>query len=79
LRKWIKQQTTLQKFISEFPPELQLMLASANSDLDKTKSLVKQPVNWDKFLRLADYHRVYPLVYKTLSLLDNLLMPEYVP
>lgn len=28
--------------------------------------------------RLADNHRVYPLVYKTLSLLDNLLIPEYV-
>jgi hypothetical protein len=68
----------LNKLIREFPPELQLMLTSADSDLDKTKYLLQQPINWDKFLHLAAHHRVYPLVYKTLSLFNNLLMPEYV-
>ncbi len=68
----------LNKLISEFPPELRLMLAGANSDLDKTKYLLQQPINWDKFLRLAAYHRVYPLVYRTLSRLDNLPVPEHV-
>jgi hypothetical protein len=68
----------LNKIASEFPQELRLMLASANCDLDKTKYFLKLPINWDKFLRLADYHRVYPLVYSTLSRLNNLLVPENV-
>ncbi len=68
----------LNKLINEFPPELRLMLAGANSDLHKTKYLLQQPINWDKFLRLATYHRVYPSVYRTLSRLDKLIVPEHV-
>lgn len=68
----------LNKPISALPPELRFMLASANSDLEKTKYLLQQPINWDKFLRLAHHHRLYPLVYRTLSRLDNLLVPEHV-
>jgi hypothetical protein len=68
----------LNKLISKFPPELRLVLAGANSDLDKIRYLLQQPVNWDTFLRLAESHRVYPLVYRTLSRLDKLLVPEHV-
>ena len=68
----------LNRLISKFPPELRLMLASADSDLKKTEYLLQQSINWDKFLQLADHHRVYPLVYSTLSRLDNLAVPGYV-
>jgi hypothetical protein len=68
----------LNKLFNKFPPELRLILASANSDLDKTKYLLQQPINWDKFLRLAEHHRVYPSVYRTLNQLDNLFVPEHV-
>lgn len=68
----------LNKLISKFPPELRLVLAGASSDMDKTKHLLQQPINWDKFLRLADHHRVYPSVYNTFSHLDNLPVPEHV-
>jgi hypothetical protein len=68
----------LNKLISGFPPELQLMLSSVNSDLDKTEHLFQKPINWDKFLRLADHHRVSPSVYSTLSRLDSMTVPEHI-
>ncbi|MFX4263261.1 nucleotidyltransferase family protein [Pelotomaculum propionicicum] len=68
----------LKKLIGKFPPELLLVLASADGDLDKTKYLLQQPINWDNFLRLADRHSVYPSVYKTFSCSDNDLVPGNV-
>ncbi|MFA5383166.1 MAG: nucleotidyltransferase family protein [Eubacteriales bacterium] len=68
----------LNELISKFPPELQLMLASANSDMNRTKYLLQQSINWNKFLYLADYHRVYTFVYKTFSRLDKELVPKHI-
>lgn len=58
--------------------ELWLILAAAGEDAAKTQDLLKQPVNWDLLLKLSVHHRVYPLVYKTLSQLNNKAVPEHV-
>lgn len=65
----------------DFSPELTLMLASASSNdakLNQTtiNSLLTQPMDWDLLVKMAVHHRVYPLVYKTLSSLDKLVIPE---
>ncbi|HBX22975.1 MAG TPA: hypothetical protein DEF34_05000 [Desulfotomaculum sp.] len=62
----------------QISPELWLMLASAGGDINKAQSLLQQPVNWDWLLKLADHHRVYPLVYKTLNQLNNPAIPQHV-
>jgi len=59
-------------------PELWLMLAGASGDTVKAQNLLHQPVNWDILLQLAVHHRVYPLVYKTLSRLNNPAVPDHV-
>lgn len=58
--------------------ELRLMLASADGDLTKTNNLLQQSINWDEFLLLTDHHRVYPLVYETLSRLDKPNVPDHI-
>lgn len=68
----------LNKQISKLPPELRLMLASANSDLGTIKYLLQQDINWDNFLRLSEHHRVYPSVYETFIQLDKSLVPDHV-
>jgi hypothetical protein len=68
----------LNKLISKFPMELRLMLVGSIGDLEKIKYLLQQPINWDKFLRLVEHHRVYPTVYKILNRLDNQLVPGHV-
>jgi hypothetical protein len=59
-------------------PEIRLMLAGARSDSARVQYLLSSPVNWGLFLRLAAYHQVYPLVYQTLSQLNNPAVPENV-
>lgn len=55
----------------KIPHELWLMLASTSGNIAKTQNLLLKPVNWDALLQLALHHRVYPLVYETLSQLNN--------
>lgn len=62
----------------KIPHELWLMLASAGGDTAKIQNLLLRPVDWDLFLQLALHHRVYPLVYKTLSQLNNPAVPDNV-
>jgi len=62
----------------QISPELWLMLASAGGDIIKTQNLLQQPINWDWLLQLAVHHRVYPLVYKTLSQLNYPTIPQHV-
>lgn len=63
---------------NRIPHELWLILASVNGGIDKTKDLLLKPVNWDYLFHLAVHHRVYPLVYKTFSQIDNLAIPNQV-
>ena len=58
--------------------ELWLMLACASGDTAKTQNLLHQSINWDLLLQLSVHHRVYPLVYKTLSQLNNSVVSEHV-
>lgn len=57
----------LDNIYDSIPLELRLVLAGASRDTAKIEYLLQRPLNWVLFLRLAEYHRVYPLVYKTLG------------
>ncbi|MEL7567614.1 MAG: nucleotidyltransferase family protein [Dehalobacterium sp.] len=62
-------------------PELMLLLLCAqdkNEEKEEIVGLLNQSVNWDLFLQLARYHRLFPLAYKTLSSIDNPGVPENV-
>lgn len=62
-------------------PELMLLLRSAQGTMEARKKidiLISQGINWDLFLSLAMHHRIFPLVYKTLSGLNNPLIPRSV-
>jgi hypothetical protein len=45
---------------------------------EKNHILLPQSVNWDLFLHLAVYHRLFPLAYKTLCSLNNPAVPAEV-
>ncbi|WP_042315982.1 nucleotidyltransferase domain-containing protein [Desulfofarcimen acetoxidans] len=62
----------------KIPHELSLMLASISSDTTKTEMLLNKPTDWQFFAHLAVHHRVYPIVYKTLSQLNNPVVPGNV-
>ncbi|KJS10376.1 MAG: hypothetical protein VR67_18970 [Peptococcaceae bacterium BRH_c8a] len=73
----MKQDKILEPF-EQISPELWLMLASAGGDINKAQNLLQQPINWDWLLQLTVHHRVFPLVYKTLSQLNNPTIPKHV-
>ncbi|MEL7657439.1 MAG: nucleotidyltransferase family protein, partial [Bacillota bacterium] len=62
----------------KIPSELCLMLACTCCDTTKTEKLLMQPINWNLLIQLAVYHRVHPMVYKTLNQLSNPTAPEHV-
>lgn len=64
--------------LKDISTELWLMLACAIGDKTKIQKILCQPVNWDTFIKLAVHHRVYPLVYKTINQIKNLVVPQYV-
>lgn len=68
----------LRKLVKGLPSELRLILAGATGDIDKIKHLLQQAIDWDKFLRLAEHHRVCPSVYMTLRQLGYPLVAEHV-
>lgn len=69
------------KTLGSFSPELQLMLAcvdshALNGNTEKIKKLLIPSIDWSAFVQLAIHHRLYPLVYKTLSSLNEEVMPS---
>jgi hypothetical protein len=71
------------KFLGALAPELRLMLACATQDVVRSKAeeieaFLAQSLDWELFLRCAIQHRVYPLVYKTLSNIPNPLIPATI-
>lgn len=46
-------------------------------EYDKLNTLLSKDLNWDLILHLAMVHAVFPLVYKTISELDNPTVPEH--
>ena len=63
--------------------ELKLVLLCSQvkireKDLPAIQQLLAGAIDWDLFLNLAEHHRVYPLVYQSLSTLVNSVVPEHV-
>jgi hypothetical protein len=67
---------------SLFPKELQLLLACMRPDPDRSElarlSAEAEAIDWNHFIELAMHHRVYPLVYSSLSKLDMNSFPDAV-
>ncbi len=61
-------------------PELRLLLLCARKTLppcyhDRVGTLLQQPLDWERFLHLADQHQVAPLVWHSLQSATNLSVP----
>lgn len=60
------------------PPELMLLLECTKGpavEKGNLHNLLAQPIDWGKFLHLAEHHRVFPLVYRTLSEISHPAVP----
>lgn len=69
------------KGIKELSPELRLLLICAQGFTepdDKLDTIITPQIDWDLFIGLAIHHRVYPLIYKSLSRLNNNVVPSHV-
>ncbi|MBD7970813.1 nucleotidyltransferase domain-containing protein [Paenibacillus gallinarum] len=66
--------------LSEFSNELLFILKIINGNLIKEESikLICSRIDWDKFLEIIDFHRIYPVMYMELSKLDLDLIPPFV-
>ncbi|MFP7473344.1 nucleotidyltransferase family protein [Niallia taxi] len=58
--------------------EFDLLITILNGNDIILKNSLMEMVNWNEFLRLAFYHKVYPLVYKRLSQQSFNHIPEFV-
>src|SRR5262245_5326703 len=63
--------------------EVELLLQSSravtsSSGEDRIRNLVGQQIDWDLFIRIAQYHRVVPLLYRTLKRVAENSVPEPV-
>ncbi|USK73549.1 nucleotidyltransferase domain-containing protein [Peribacillus frigoritolerans] len=65
--------------LSLFSNEIKLLLEIMKVEDEKSfDNVLIKDINWNYFLQLAMYHRVYPLVYYTLSRSDEKTIPKYV-
>jgi len=67
--------------ISQFSPEMQLLVASARKTLTQADSerivkLCEKPLNWQTWLNLVERHGVAPLIWHSLNQLDDIPIPE---
>jgi hypothetical protein len=64
-------------------PELRLVLLLGRTRLNQEvhaqlDNLFKTGLNWERFVRLADYHRLYPLIYPALTKVNDPRIPPEV-
>ncbi|WP_254567318.1 nucleotidyltransferase family protein [Oscillatoria sp. HE19RPO] len=76
-------QIDLEQYTKTHLRELEVLLtcASPQSDSEKRdllKSLLQNPINWPILLKLANRHRVMPLVYTSLNPLSELIPPSAI-
>ncbi|WP_117149465.1 nucleotidyltransferase family protein [Paraliobacillus zengyii] len=71
----------MKKLVGHRSNELTLLIELLDSEkvklLKQNKHLFSK-VNWEVFLELTSYHRVYPTIYKNIKLLDSPLVPTEV-
>ncbi|MBK5500716.1 nucleotidyltransferase domain-containing protein [Peribacillus sp. TH14] len=65
-----------------FPKELRVLLEILKTESNEIFLLNKKElfidINWGRFLHLARHHRVYPLIYTKLKMIDGNLIPSQV-
>ena len=66
----------LEKVIEKDSLELCLMLACAVGNTPRIMELLKCSINWNNLFQLANQHEVYPLVYKSLSHIKYISIPD---
>lgn len=67
---------------SEIPKELSLLIELLK-DRDPLNTFYREPdlfstIDWKEFLDLALHHRVYPILYNRMKILNKDIVPEYV-
>ncbi|MEH7074909.1 nucleotidyltransferase domain-containing protein [Neobacillus drentensis] len=61
------------------PKELRLLLEIIKADYDSLSSInVETEIDWNLFYELSMHHRIYPLIYPKLKLIDNKGIPDNV-
>ncbi|SNS62235.1 Uncharacterised nucleotidyltransferase [Bacillus sp. OK838] len=68
--------------LSNMPKELKLILQIINIENENDTGPINNKyfidIDWELFLDLARHHRIYPLIYSKLNMLDEKLIPLYV-
>lgn len=68
--------------LSDFPKELKLILSILKTGSDNgvhfNRSELFSDIDWKLFIKLAMYHRVYPIIYLQLKKMDQNLIPKNV-
>ncbi|MET3319928.1 UNVERIFIED_ORG: hypothetical protein ABIC97_003025 [Peribacillus simplex] len=67
--------------LSIMPNEFRLLVEIMKMKNDKSIGSFKELLtntDWEFFLQLAMHHRVYPLIYSKLKIVDEALIPKYV-
>lgn len=62
----------LSGFDPDMTPEMKLLLALSHFEMDETRrteatDLLRESIDWSAFLKLCEWHGLYPLVYKALK------------
>ena len=68
------------KTLGNYPKEIQLILSCARRNIDtetvdRIKTLVKEKIDWQYLIQIAETHSIKPLLYKTI----NNTCPEAIP
>ncbi|WP_430786403.1 nucleotidyltransferase domain-containing protein [Virgibacillus flavescens] len=69
--------------LANVPKELRLILELVSQSneqkiIEQQEELCKD-INWQLFVKLAIHHRLYPLLYSSIRLLDEQFVPAFVP
>ncbi|MDM5313201.1 nucleotidyltransferase domain-containing protein [Peribacillus frigoritolerans] len=57
---------------------LEIMKTKSSDSIEPTKKEMFKDIDWDLFLKISMHHRVYPILYSQLKMIDSKLVPPYV-
>ncbi|PEJ25959.1 Renal dipeptidase [Peribacillus butanolivorans] len=57
---------------------LEIMKMKYSDSVDLTKKGMFTDIDWELFLQMSMHHRVYPIIYSKLKIIDPKLVPPYV-
>ncbi|MFD4932124.1 nucleotidyltransferase family protein [Peribacillus butanolivorans] len=74
--------TNLSLNLSTLSKELRLILdimkMKSSDSIELTKKEMFTDIDWELFLQISMHHRVYPIIYSKLKIIDSNLVPPYV-